>query len=92
MPDLKCLLSLALLAVFALAGTGARLFGHRARGLRVPDAPMPNEGARYEPSAHTPRANHMRRLSLWLGAVAVASFVAFAILVVVGRATCWPAL
>jgi len=43
----------------------------------------------YNPALHTPRGNQLRNWSLRLGAVALLSFIALALLVILGHATCW---
>ena len=87
-----CQLAIALLVAFGLSGFAARVLGFRARRLRRVDAPPIADGHFYDPTAHTDRANELRRWSVWLTLVAFVCFLAFTLLVVLRHATCWPAL
>src|SRR6266853_1142942 len=85
---MKCQLALALLIVFAVTAVLARWLGSRARAFRVP-ASSQSDWDRYDPAAHTARANQLRKWSVRLFFIASASFAAFALLAVLGHATCW---
>jgi hypothetical protein len=85
----KCQLALGLLVLFAVTGILARLLGSRARALHAPSAAPQSDSSTYDRAAHTPRANEFRTWSVRLIIIAAASFVAFALLVFLGHATCW---
>jgi hypothetical protein len=91
---MTCHLAIAFLIGFVLAGVAARVLGHRASLLRLPQA-LPTKTklwARYDPAAYTARGNMFRRWALALAIVAFVCIVAVASLVVLGPATCWPAI
>jgi len=75
--------------MFGVTGGAARALGWRANQLRMPDSPPQSILAFYNPALHTPRGNQLRNWSLRLGAVALVSFIALALLVILGHATCW---
>jgi len=82
---MKCVIEVALLVVFAVAGVGAYLTTLRGRRLAIPEQTLSAQRARY-----TLKGNAYRNASFRFAAVALLSLAAFTAVTLMWGGTCWP--